>query len=65
MLLPDASQAEVYEAAAQDIVQKVIGGFNGTIMAYGQVSPSPGLGSKQLSEKYTATSVLCYARFLA
>ena len=34
----EASQAEVYHAAAHDIVDDVLDGFNGTIMAYGQVA---------------------------
>ena len=37
VLPPGASQADVYEAAVSGIVDDVLGGFNGTIMAYGQV----------------------------
>jgi hypothetical protein len=32
----DSSQLEVYENAAQGIVNSVLGGYNGTIFAYGQ-----------------------------
>ena len=40
-VLPSAAlQTEVYEAAASDIVDDVLNGFNGTIMAYGQVCSS-------------------------
>ena len=35
-VLWNASQEEVYEAAAQDVVNGVIDGYNGTIFAYGQ-----------------------------
>ena len=38
VLAPDASQSDVYNAAAKDVVDDVVNGFNGTIMAYGQVS---------------------------
>ena len=37
VLPPGASQADVYESAVSGIVDDVLGGFNGTIMAYGQV----------------------------
>lgn len=33
---PDASQEEVYNAAAKPIVLNVLDGYNGTIFAYGQ-----------------------------
>ena len=54
VLPPGASQADVYESAVSGIVDDVLGGFNGTIMAYGQVGlrcwvkcsrPSPRLSS--------------------
>ena len=35
-ILTDASQQKVYDLAAKDIVENVIQGYNGTIMAYGQ-----------------------------
>ncbi|CAG9323451.1 unnamed protein product [Blepharisma stoltei] len=35
---PDSSQAEVYEMAARPVVESVLEGFNGTILAYGQTS---------------------------
>ena len=38
MLPEDASQADVYQAAVRSIVDDVMQGFNGTVMAYGQVS---------------------------
>ena len=37
VLTPGASQADVYESAVSGIVDDVLEGFNGTIMAYGQV----------------------------
>ena len=37
VLPPGASQADVYESAVSGIVDDVLDGFNGTIMAYGQV----------------------------
>lgn len=33
---PESTQMEVYTAAATDIVEAVLSGFNGTIFAYGQ-----------------------------
>ena len=33
---PDSLQADVYQAAAQPIVESVLEGFNGTVFAYGQ-----------------------------
>ena len=38
VLREDASQADVYQAAVRGIVDDVMQGFNGTIMAYGQVN---------------------------
>ena len=35
MLPPDASQADVYSAAVKPIVEDVLNGYNGTVMAYG------------------------------
>lgn len=35
-LLAEATQETVYEVAAKDIVESVMQGYNGTIMAYGQ-----------------------------
>ena len=35
-LLHNASQEEVFEYCAQQAVRKVVDGFNGTIMCYGQ-----------------------------
>ncbi len=39
VLPEDASQADVYQAAVRSIVDDVMQGFNGTVMAYGQVRP--------------------------
>lgn len=36
VLRPDASQADVYEAAVAPVVEDVMHGYNGTVMAYGQ-----------------------------
>lgn len=36
VLREDASQADVFQAAVQPIVEDVLNGYNGTIMAYGQ-----------------------------
>ncbi len=36
VLREDASQADVFHAAVQPIVDDVMNGYNGTIMAYGQ-----------------------------
>ena len=36
VLTEAASQADVYHAAVQPIVEDVLNGYNGTIMAYGQ-----------------------------
>ena len=36
VLTETASQADVYHAAVQPIVEDVLNGYNGTIMAYGQ-----------------------------
>ena len=41
VLREDASQADVYQAAVRGIVDDVMQGFNGTIMAYGQVKHMP------------------------
>ncbi len=41
VLREDASQADVYQAAVRGIVDDVMQGFNGTIMAYGQVKHRP------------------------
>ena len=38
VLGPEASQEDVYEAAVRPIVEDVMRGYNGTIMAYGQAS---------------------------
>ena len=35
---PDSTQEEVYESAAMPIVESVLEGFNGTILAYGQTA---------------------------
>ncbi|KAL6762937.1 P-loop containing nucleoside triphosphate hydrolase protein [Haematococcus lacustris] len=35
-VLHDASQEEVYEAAAADVVKAAVEGFNGTVLTYGQ-----------------------------
>jgi kinesin family protein 5 len=35
---PNASQEKVYNEAAKAIVKDVLGGYNGTIFAYGQTS---------------------------
>lgn len=36
VLRPAASQADVYEAAVAPVVDDVMHGYNGTVMAYGQ-----------------------------
>jgi hypothetical protein len=36
VLGPEANQEDVYEAAVRPIVEDVMRGYNGTIMAYGQ-----------------------------
>lgn len=36
MLPTTASQCDVYEAGVRDVVEDVMEGFNGTVMAYGQ-----------------------------
>ena len=36
MLPPSASQSDVYQAAVRPIVEDVLRGYNGTVMAYGQ-----------------------------
>lgn len=36
VLREDAGQADVYRAAVQPIVEDVLAGYNGTVMAYGQ-----------------------------
>lgn len=41
ILGPAATQEDVYNAAVQPIVEDVLRGYNGTIMAYGQVGLSP------------------------
>ena len=38
IFLPEATQEEVYEQAAQPIIDSVFQGFNGTLMAYGQTA---------------------------
>ena len=38
VLGPEATQEDVYEAAVRPIVEDVMRGYNGTIMAYGQAS---------------------------
>jgi hypothetical protein len=40
VLGPEANQEDVYEAAVRPIVEDVMRGYNGTIMAYGQASTS-------------------------
>lgn len=35
---PQATQENVYDEAAKTIVKDVLGGYNGTIFAYGQTS---------------------------
>lgn len=35
---PECSQQEVYQYAARDIVEGVLNGYNGTVLAYGQTS---------------------------
>ena len=35
MLPPGASQSDVYQAAVKPIVEDVLNGYNGTVMAYG------------------------------
>ena len=42
MLPPAASQADLYRAAVAPVVEDVLSGYNGTIMAYGCTgAPSP------------------------
>lgn len=36
ILAEDSIQADVYQAAVQPVVEDVLNGYNGTIMAYGQ-----------------------------
>lgn len=36
ILAEDSVQADVYQAAVQPVVEDVLNGYNGTIMAYGQ-----------------------------
>ena len=48
VLTPGASQADVYESAVSGIVDDVLEGFNGTIMAYGQVRQ----GSASVDTRY-------------
>lgn len=36
VLPPSASQSDVYDVAAEEIVQDVLKGYNGTLLAYGQ-----------------------------
>ena len=36
ILAEDSLQADVYQAAVQPVVEDVLNGYNGTIMAYGQ-----------------------------
>ncbi|KAM6934559.1 kinesin heavy chain-like [Xenentodon cancila] len=38
VLLPNSEQVQVYETCAKQIVKDVLGGYNGTIFAYGQTS---------------------------
>lgn len=47
-IAPEATQAQVYELAAADIVESVMKGFNGTIFAYGQT----GAGKSHTMEGY-------------
>ena len=35
-ILHNASQDETYEASAEEIIQSVVEGYNGTVMCYGQ-----------------------------
>ncbi len=35
---PNATQGQVYDVSAKSIVKDVLGGYNGTIFAYGQTS---------------------------
>lgn len=37
---PDAQQKDIYDICAAEVVESVLLGYNGTIFAYGQVSPS-------------------------
>ncbi|GLD96926.1 hypothetical protein PINS_up005609 [Pythium insidiosum] len=46
---PDATQMDVYNKAATDIVESVVNGFNGTIFAYGQT----GAGKSHTMEGYS------------
>jgi hypothetical protein len=36
VLPPESSQQDVYVAAVKDVVEDVMAGYNGTVMAYGQ-----------------------------
>ncbi|CAB1346983.1 unnamed protein product, partial [Coregonus sp. 'balchen'] len=38
VLPPNTAQEQVYDAWAKQIVKDVLGGYNGTIFAYGQTS---------------------------
>lgn len=51
---PDASQSEVYDAVARPVVQDVLEGYNGTVMAYG----STGSGKTYTMEGRTGNAEL-------
>ena len=41
VLRPEAGQADVYQVAVAPVVEDVLGGYNGTVLAYGQTGAGP------------------------
>ena len=50
------SQESVYESAAKDVVENVIAGQNGTIMAYGQTGAGPQRRAEPASDRAQSTT---------
>lgn len=41
VLRPEAGQADVYQVAVAPVVEDVLSGYNGTVLAYGQTGADP------------------------
>jgi len=57
-VLHNASQDQVYETAARDIVNSVLEGFNGTILAYGQTGAGKTFTMSGTTDNYSHRGII-------
>lgn len=57
-ILHNATQDDVYDLSAARIVQNVVGGYNGTVMTYGQTGAGKTFSMLGLSNNYKQRGII-------